>query len=176
MTAGGRYGISCCRAISSACSKDGRVSTHGVEALSDLSLCLFPRDALWELHRAMPRIGFDVTWLAAQEESLVDENLLSVGWRSAEERIASLLIILYKRAAALLPQGGTGGVVFPLTQQHIADSMGLSLVHTNKTLRRPERRGLHRIGGGDGRLYLWTRSRWRRSPTCTAMARPTSGR
>ena len=37
---------------------------------------------------------------------------------------------------------------FPLTQQHIADSLGLSLVHTNKTLRKLERRGLHRIEGG----------------------------
>ena len=43
------------------------------------------------------------------------------------------------------------GVAFPLTQQHIADALGL-LVHTNKTLRKLERRGLHRIA--DGRLYL----------------------
>ena len=39
-----------------------------------------------------------------------------------------------------------------LTQQHIADGLGLSLVHTNKTLRRLERRGLHRIA--DGRLFM----------------------
>ncbi len=39
-----------------------------------------------------------------------------------------------------------------LLQQHIADVLGLSLAHTNKTLRKLERRGLHRIDGG--RLYL----------------------
>lgn len=127
-------------------------SAHGVEALSDVSLCTFQRDALWALHRAAPSLGFDVTWLAAQEESLVDDNLLSVGRRSAEERIATLLILLFKRAAAVMPQGGADGVPFPLTQQHIADSLGLSLVHTNKTLRKLERRGLHQIEGG--RLYL----------------------
>jgi len=127
-------------------------SAHGVEALSDVSLCVFQRDTLWALHRAAPGIGFDVTWLAAHEESLVDDNLLSVGRRSAEERIATLLIMLFKRAAALLPAGGADGVPFPLTQQHIADGLGLSLVHTNKTLRKLERRGLHRIE--DGRLYL----------------------
>jgi len=43
-------------------------------------------------------------------------------------------------------------VEFPLTQQHIADALGLSLVHTNKTLRKLERLGLHRVA--DGRLYL----------------------
>lgn len=127
-------------------------SPHGVEALSDVNLCTFQRDALWALHRAAPSIGFDITWLAAHEESLVDDNLLSVGRRSAEERIATLLILLFKRAAALLPQGGADGVPFPLTQQHIADGLGLSLVHTNKTLRKLERRGLHRIEGG--RLFL----------------------
>ena len=41
---------------------------------------------------------------------------------------------------------------FPLTQQHIADGLGLSLVHTNKTPRKLERRGLHHIE--DGRLHL----------------------
>ncbi len=127
-------------------------SAHGVEALSDVSLCAFQRDALWALHRAAPSIGFDITWLAAHEESLVDDNLLSVGRRSAEERIATLLILLFKRAAAVMPQGGAEGVPFPLTQQHIADGLGLSLVHTNKTLRKLEKRGLHRIEGG--RLHL----------------------
>ena len=127
-------------------------AAHGVEALTDVSLCTFQRDALWALHRAAPSIGFDITWLAAHEESLVDDNLLSVGRRSAEERIATLLIQLFKRAAAVMPEGGANGVPFPLTQQHIADGLGLSLVHTNKTLRRLERRGLHRIEGG--RLHL----------------------
>ena len=115
-------------------------------------LCVFRRDALWEFHRSAPTLGFAITWLTAHEESLVDDTLLSVGRRSAEERIATLLVLLFKRVAALLPDADAKGVPFPLTQQHIADGLGLSLVHTNKTLRKLERRGLHRID--DGRLYL----------------------
>jgi CRP-like cAMP-binding protein len=120
-------------------------------------LCVFDRDALWELHRSEPSMGFNITWLTAHEESLVDDNLLSLGRRSAEERVATVLILLYKRAAALRPHGGeadTGaaGVPFPLTQQHLADALGLSLAHTNKTLRKLERRGLFRLA--DGRLHL----------------------
>ena len=127
-------------------------AAHGVETLTDTLFCVFQRDALWELHRKSPSMGFNITWLTAHEESMVDDTLLSVGRRSAEERIASLLILLFKRAAALQADGGAAGVPFPLTQQHVADGMGLSLVHTNKTLRKLERRGLHRID--DGRLYL----------------------
>jgi len=130
-------------------------AAHGVMTLTDARFCVFKRDSLWELHRRSPSMGFNVTWLTAHEESLVDDTLLSVGRRSAEERIATLLILLFKRAAALRNDGQdlpAQGVPFPLTQQHIADGLGLSLVHTNKTLRKLERRGLHRIA--DGRLYL----------------------
>ncbi|MDP3223134.1 MAG: Crp/Fnr family transcriptional regulator [Rubrivivax sp.] len=132
--------------------KMGDAAAHGVETLTEARFCVFQRDALWELHRQSPMMGFNITWLTAHEESMVDDTLLSVGRRSAEERIASLLILLFKRAAALQPDAGAAGVPFPLTQQHIADGLGLSLVHTNKTLRKLERRGLHRIE--NGRLIL----------------------
>lgn len=132
--------------------KMGAASAHGVLTLTDAMFCVFRRDSLWELHRQSPSMGFNITWLTAHEESLVDDTLLSVGRRSAEERIATLLILLFKRAAALQVDGGAAGVPFPLTQQHIADGLGLSLVHTNKTLRKLEQRGLHRIT--DGRLHM----------------------
>ncbi len=132
--------------------KMGDAAAHGVETLTDAVFCVFQRDSLWEIHRRSPSMGFNVTWLTAHEESLVDDTLLSVGRRSAEERIATLLILLFKRAAALQADAGASGVPFPLTQQHVADALGLSLVHTNKTLRKLERRGLHHIG--DGRLFM----------------------
>jgi CRP-like cAMP-binding protein len=118
--------------------KMGDAAAHGVETLTEAVFCVFQRDALWELHRRSPTMGFNVTWLTAQEESLVDGNLLSVGRRSAEERIATPLILLFKRAAALQDDAGKSGVPFPLTQQHVADGLGLSLVHTSKTLRKLE--------------------------------------
>ena len=132
--------------------KMGDAAAHGVDTLTEAIFCVFQRDSLWELHRRSPTMGFNITWLTAHEESLVDDTLLSVGRRSAEERIAMLLILLFKRAAALQADGGSSGVPFPLTQQHVADGLGLSLVHTNKTLRKLERRGLHRIE--DGRLFM----------------------
>ena len=121
------------------------VAEHGVMSLTDAVLCVFRRDALWELHRQSPTMGFNVSWLSAREESLVDEGLLSVGRRSAEGRISALLMLLFKRAAARQADGGAAGVPFPLTQQHMADALGLSLVHTNKTLRKLERLGVYRI-------------------------------
>jgi CRP-like cAMP-binding protein len=113
---------------------------HSVEALTDMVLCIFPRDRLWELHRGHPTLAFDLTWLAAREEQILDEHLLSVGRRTAIERIAYLLLHLFTRAKQLgLAEGNA--VPFPLTQQHVADTLGMSLVHTNKTFQRLRRSG-----------------------------------
>lgn len=113
---------------------------HGVEALTDVILCQHSRSRIWELYRNHPELAFDTTWLTAKEEWLIDEVLLSVGRRSAAERIAMLIIHLFKRSRSLLPEA-SGVVPLPVTQQHIADALGLSLVHTNKTIRRLQAHG-----------------------------------
>ena len=108
---------------------------HSVEALTDMVLCVFPRERLWELYRSQPSLAFDLTWIAAREEQLLDEYLLGVGRRRALERLAFVLLHLFLRAeqVGLIADNK---VQFPFTQQHLADALGMSLVHTNKTLRR----------------------------------------
>jgi CRP-like cAMP-binding protein len=98
--------------------KMGDSAAHGVVTLTTARCCVFDRDALWDLYRNQPTMGFYVTWLTAHEESLVDDNLLSIGRRSAEERVATSLILLYKRAAALgghTEQPGKGVLFHPLS-------------------------------------------------------------
>lgn len=108
---------------------------HSVEALTDMTLCVFPRDKLWQLYRDYPSLAFDLTWLAAREEQILDEHLLSVGRRTAMERLAYLLLVVFQRAEEVgLTRGNS--LQLPFTQQHVADTLGMSLVHTNKTLRR----------------------------------------
>jgi CRP-like cAMP-binding protein len=120
---------------------------HGIEALTDVQLCLLPRRKVWGLFGEMPGLAFDVAWLGSHEESHVDGNLTSAGRRTATERTAALIVMLYKRAKALgLVAGET--FAFPLTQQHIADVLGLSLVHTNKTLARLRRLGMFTRANG----------------------------
>lgn len=121
--------------------------THGVEAVTDVTLCAFSRERLWDLFHAQPKLGYDITWLAAREEKMVDDNLVTTGRRNAGERVAMLLMHLYRRAQRV-GMVRDGWVEFPFSQQHIADALGLSLVHTNKTLRRLQRLGLHRIDSG----------------------------
>ena len=116
-------------------------TAYSVEALTEVQLCLLPRRKMWSLFENMPELAFDVTWLGSREESIVDENLTSTGQRTAAERIAALIIQLYKRLN-VLGMVVNGAMPFPLTQQHIADTLGLSLVHTNKSLAKLRKLGM----------------------------------
>ncbi|QFY59581.1 Crp/Fnr family transcriptional regulator [Rhizobium grahamii] len=115
---------------------------HSVEALSPVSLCVFERDKLMGLYNKHPSLAFDITWMAAQEERMLDEHLLSIGRRTALERAAYLIAFLYQRGMQLKLFNGHKAI--PITQQHIADTLGLSIVHTNKTLKKLAVRGLIR--------------------------------
>jgi CRP-like cAMP-binding protein len=120
---------------------------YGAVALTNVELCVIPRRKMMGLFERMPEIAYDLTWLGARSEALVDENLLTAGRRSAAERIASLICSLYKRAETL-DMVRDGALELPLTQQHFADALGLSLVHTNKTLAKLKAQGLFTIVNG----------------------------
>lgn len=114
---------------------------HSVEALSPMVLCVFERGQLRELYESFAGLAFDVTWIAAREEQMLDENLLSIGRRTAIERAAYLLAFLAARAQSVGLRRSAPFQI-PITQQHIADTLGLSLVHTNRTLKKLAQRNL----------------------------------
>jgi CRP-like cAMP-binding protein len=116
---------------------------HSVEALSPVVLCVFQRDRLASLFTQHPGLAFDITWLASREERMLDENLLSVGRRTAMERAAYLIAFIHERAVEV-GIGEGRNLLIPITQQHVADTLGLSIVHTNKTLRKLAERGFIR--------------------------------
>lgn len=108
---------------------------HSVEATTDMVLCVFDRKELFQVFRQYPARAFDITWLAATEEHFLGEALAGVGQLSALERMAWALLRLHARCDSL---GMARGASFPMPyrQQDLADALGLSLVHTNKTLAR----------------------------------------
>jgi CRP-like cAMP-binding protein len=116
---------------------------HSVEALSPVVLCVFQRDGLTDLFKRQPGLSFDVTWLAAREERMLDEHLLSIGRRTATERAAYLVAFLHQRASTV-GLSENKQLLIPISQQHVADTLGLSIVHTNKTLRKLAERKLIR--------------------------------
>ncbi|MGX0877067.1 CRP/FNR family transcriptional regulator [Roseovarius sp. MBR-154] len=107
---------------------------HSVEATTAMTLCVFERKSLWSLFRDQPARAYDLTWIAAVEEHFLGESLALLGHMSGIERVARALVRLHDRGVALgLAEGGT--MPLPYRQQDLADALGLSLVHTNKTLK-----------------------------------------
>ena len=119
---------------------------HGIETLTAVNLCAFATDAVPGFFSNLPGIALDITWLAAHEERLVDDAVLTVGRRTAMERVAALLVHLYKRAASSGLATGDS-IPFPITQAHIADALGLSPVHTNRVLQRLRKGGFITLEG-----------------------------
>lgn len=108
---------------------------HSVVAVTKMHLCVFNRSDFFQLYREQPKLGFDISWLAAREEHFLGDHLITVGRRSAIERVAFGLCALHQRAREV-GMASERTMEMPFTQQDIADALGLSLVHTNKTLTR----------------------------------------
>jgi len=106
---------------------------HSVEATTSMVLCVFDRSELWTLFKTHPARAYDLTWLAAVEEHFLGDALTSVGQMSAIERMCWGLLRFYRRCEGLNLVKGNH-CPFPFRQQDLADTLGLSLVHTNKTL------------------------------------------
>ena len=113
---------------------------HSVTSLTRMKLCVFERAEVWEMFKASPALGFSLTWQAAREEQMLDGHLLNVGQRTAEARAAYLILHLYDRADGV-GYAGNDALAAPFSQQHFADALGITNVHTNRTSRKLVKRG-----------------------------------
>lgn len=124
---------------------------HSVEARTNMRLCVFNRSELWSFFKSHPERAFDITWLAAMEENFLGESLSTVGQRTALQSIAWAIVKIFQRGEALdLVKHNT--MELPFTQRDVADAMGLSLVHTNKTLAKLKQQQL--ASWSDGKLQV----------------------
>jgi len=117
-----------------------------VEAITDVRYRIFKRS---ELKAAVFKQvdlleKFLKAW--AEEKSRSDQLIVDLGRRTADERIARLILNLAERLAK---RGMAGGepveLDFPLRQRHVADATGLTPVHVSKVLSEFRRSGLIRI-------------------------------
>ncbi len=129
---------------------------HSVEASTPMLLCVFNRADLWNMFKAHPGRAYDLTWIAAVEEHFLGETLAAVGQRTAGQRVAWALLRIHHRLRAV-GLDRNGAVPLAFRQQDLADALGLSLVHTNKTLMLLRKQGLARWS--DGMLQIRDRSK-----------------
>ncbi len=110
-------------------------------ALTAGSVALIPQAALRAAIDKAPDLG-DLLWRFTFADAAISRAwLASVGRRSAYQRVAHLFCETFMRMRAL---GLTdeAGFMLPLTQTELADALGLSVVHVNRTLQQLRHEGL----------------------------------
>ncbi|MDX3929784.1 MAG: Crp/Fnr family transcriptional regulator [Shinella sp.] len=106
---------------------------HGIVAMSPCHVAFADHSALKELTETQPHLA-RLLWL----DTLVDgaihrEWIVAMGRRSKKAHLAHLVCELYVRLRAVKRTAGYS-FHFPLTQIELADVLGISVVHLNKTL------------------------------------------
>lgn len=114
---------------------------NGLAACSTLALTqvtLAPMPALAAALHAGTALGSLARALLSQEETFLYNHVVRLGRQSAQERLIGLLLELHTRLDQVgLAQDGSFSL--PLTQEVLSDALGLSVVHTNRTLQQLKR-------------------------------------
>jgi len=100
-----------------------------VTAASDLVLCCFWRGPFEAMMRRSPKIGQRLLEMTLDELDAAREWMVVLGRKTAREKIASLLLSLSRRVAALERADIVDGTVLDLilTREAMADYLGLTL-------------------------------------------------
>jgi CRP-like cAMP-binding protein len=114
---------------------------HDVVALTDCIVALAPHDRLTRLTIDFPHLA-RIYWFSTNVDAAIHRQwTVSLGRRNAISRTAHLFCELYLR---LEVAGKTSALSydFPLTQEQLANCLGLTQVHVNRTLQALRRQGL----------------------------------
>jgi CRP-like cAMP-binding protein len=117
------------------------VADHSVQVLTESEVAFIPRDEIKKLAFARPNVGMAMWFDTLVDGSVFREWIANVGRRDARTRIAHLLceFSLRLKVAGL---GEATNYELPMTQEQIADTTGLTSVHTNRTIKALEADGL----------------------------------
>lgn len=120
-----------------------------VVAVTDLTLCCFRKKPFEDLMGATPSIGGRLLQMTLDELDSAREWMLVLGRKTAREKIASLLMIIARRDAALHKRLPKDGMEFdlPLTREAMADYLGLTLETVSRQISALKKVGVIQLQG-----------------------------
>ena len=117
------------------------VADHNVQMLTDGDVAFVPREAIKALALARPAVGVALWVDTLVDSAIFREWVVNVGRRDARTRIAHILCEFSLR----LEEAGLAEnhrYELPMTQEQLADAVGLTSVHVNRVLRQLAEEGL----------------------------------
>lgn len=117
------------------------IAAHSAQTLADADLVLIPHLAVNEIAWTRPAVGRAFLIETLIDASIFREWVMNVGRRDARSRIAHILceFSLRLEAAGLCKNHRYS---LPMTQEQLADAVGLTSVHVNRVLRQLDEAGL----------------------------------
>jgi CRP-like cAMP-binding protein len=114
---------------------------HDVISMSECTIAVAPHERVYEMTNQYPRLA-RIYWLMTNIDAAIHrEWTLSLGQRSALSRMAHLFCELFVRLEVVGLVSGNSYRI-PLTQRELAECLGLTVVHANRTIQELRRRGL----------------------------------
>ena len=127
---------------------------YAVLTLTACRVATISRQQLGRLAASSPSVAAALGWFACVENANASEWLACIGRRSARQHLAHLLCELQLRMDAV-GLAGPDGFLLPLTQEEIADAMGLTSVHVNRTVQSLRADGLIKLDALHLRILDW---------------------
>ncbi|MTH77397.1 transcriptional regulator FnrL [Paracoccus aestuariivivens] len=126
-----------------------QIASYTVTATSEIVLCCFRRKPFEKLLAETPHLAGRLLEMTLDELDAARDWLLLLGRKSAREKIASFLVILARREAALARQRPKGrfAVELPLTREAMADYLGLTLETVSRQMNTLKREGVIELEG-----------------------------
>jgi CRP-like cAMP-binding protein len=119
---------------------------HGIVALTACKIAQIPRLPFDQLLLDFPDLARAFRRMARRGEAIARVWLANMGQRSADRQAAHLLCELHARLSAL-GMGGADWFTNPLTQEQLANVLGISAVHMNRVMQHLRELGLIRVEG-----------------------------
>jgi CRP-like cAMP-binding protein len=120
---------------------------HSIGAIVASKVAHISPENVLKLTHTYPTLTRALWWSTLVEEAILREWIVNVGQRNALERMAHLFCeLLYRFRSVGLNEGLS--CTLPLTQVELAETLGLSSVHVNRTLQELRRQKLITLEGG----------------------------
>jgi CRP/FNR family transcriptional regulator, anaerobic regulatory protein len=113
--------------------------SYSAEAVTAAELCKFPRVEFESLLVRFPALEKKVLGNASHELAAAQEQMLLLGRKTAQERLATFLLMMQKRAAS---PTDADIVILPMSRQDIGDFLGLTIETVSRTVTRLKKSGV----------------------------------
>ncbi len=118
---------------------------YSAEAVAHSTLCRFPREPLERLLEEFPRMERRLLSIASNELASAQDQMLLLGRKTAEEKVATFLWLLLRRTELKIDMAvemDANAIELPMTRTDIADYLGLTIETVSRSFSALKKRGV----------------------------------